>query len=177
MHTHVSNGTALVSLRVMLAMPCMIPVGTMKGSCVPRVVAEMSLHTGSPNVTLTFGQGCAYEQPRPAILAGLLQPQQHLQPVLALPADCYDCIDRSILVGGRANLCPVCKILLGPNPWEHGKLKYDFMLDSLVRKVCQMRCSSTVSHGSSTLWWWSKVLMVGAYASTPLRWDLGPLWP
>jgi hypothetical protein len=32
-------------------------------------------------------------------------------------------------------LCPVCKNLLGPNPWEHGKLKFDFMLDSLVRKV------------------------------------------
>lgn len=53
-----------------------------------------------------------------------------------VPADCYDCIDRSILVGGKANFCPVCKILLGPNPWEHHKLKYDFMLDSLVRKVC-----------------------------------------
>jgi hypothetical protein len=50
-------------------------------------------------------------------------------------ADCYDCIDKCILVGGKANLCPVCKNLLGPNPWEHNKLKYDFMLDSLVRKV------------------------------------------
>lgn len=55
-------------------------------------------------------------------------------------ADCYDCIDKCILVGGKANLCPVCKNLLGPNPWEHNKLKYDFMLDSLVRKVRHIFC-------------------------------------
>lgn len=54
---------------------------------------------------------------------------------LLAPTDCYDCIDRCILVGGKANFCPVCNILFGPNPWEHHKLKYDFMLDSLVRKV------------------------------------------
>lgn len=52
--------------------------------------------------------------------------------------DCYDCIDRCIVVGGKANFCPVCNVLLGPNPWEHNKLKYDFMLDSIVRKVRQM---------------------------------------
>lgn len=58
-------------------------------------------------------------------------------------AVCYDCIDNCILVGGKANVCPVCKVLLGPNPWEHGKLRYDFMLDSLVRKVCAVcRCNS-----------------------------------
>eukprot|EP00775_Hariotina_reticulata_P005715 gene5715-5955_t len=48
---------------------------------------------------------------------------------------CYDCIDERITIGGRANFCPVCNVLLGPNPYEHNKLKYDFILDSLVRKV------------------------------------------
>jgi hypothetical protein len=43
------------------------------------------------------------------------------------------------VVGGKANFCPVCNLLLGPNPWEHNKLKYDFMLDSIVRKVCAAR--------------------------------------
>ncbi len=64
-----------------------------------------------------------------------LTPTSTLLCALPSSADCYDCIDRCILVGGKCNLCPVCKILLGPNPWEHHKLKYDFMLDSLVRKV------------------------------------------
>jgi hypothetical protein len=44
-------------------------------------------------------------------------------------------VDRCITIGGRANFCPVCNLLLGPNPFEHNKLKYDFTLDSLVRKV------------------------------------------
>ncbi|WIA13354.1 hypothetical protein OEZ85_006936 [Tetradesmus obliquus] len=48
---------------------------------------------------------------------------------------CYDCVDKCITIGGRANFCPVCNLLLGPNPYEHNKLKYDFTLDSLVRKV------------------------------------------
>ncbi|KAF8058085.1 DRIP1 [Scenedesmus sp. PABB004] len=50
-------------------------------------------------------------------------------------AYCYDCIDDAVTVGGRGNRCPVCGVVLGPNPFEHGKLKYDFMLDALVRKV------------------------------------------
>jgi hypothetical protein len=65
----------------------------------------------------------------------------------AAAADCYDCIDNCILVGGKANVCPVCKVLLGPNPWEHGKLRYDFMLDSLVRKVGVM-CAVCVARDS-----------------------------
>jgi hypothetical protein len=79
---------------------------------------------------------------------GASSPRHHPTPSLRLPAcpcagtsaapatvDCYDCIDSTVTVGGRANVCPVCKVLLGPNPWEHNKLKYDFMLDSIVRKV------------------------------------------
>ncbi|KAF6260608.1 hypothetical protein COO60DRAFT_1459551 [Scenedesmus sp. NREL 46B-D3] len=53
----------------------------------------------------------------------------------AFEANCYDCVDKCITIGGRANFCPVCNLLLGPNPYEHNKLKYDFTLDSLVRKV------------------------------------------
>jgi hypothetical protein len=52
-----------------------------------------------------------------------------------LLVDCYDCVDKCITIGGKANFCPVCNLLLGPNPYEHNKLKYDFTLDSLVRKV------------------------------------------
>lgn len=50
---------------------------------------------------------------------------------------CYDCIESHVLIGGGRNVCPVdgCGITLGPNPFEHGKLKYDFMLDGLVRKI------------------------------------------
>jgi hypothetical protein len=55
--------------------------------------------------------------------------------LLLLHADCYDCVDKCITIGGKANFCPVCNLLLGPNPYEHNKLKYDFTLDSLVRKV------------------------------------------
>lgn len=51
------------------------------------------------------------------------------------PPVCYDCVDERIAIGGRSNLCPECGLLLGPNPFEHNKLKYDFILDALVRKV------------------------------------------
>jgi hypothetical protein len=56
-------------------------------------------------------------------------------PPLLPHADCYDCVEQCITIGGDANFCPVCNLLLGPNPYEHKKLKYDFTLDSLVRKV------------------------------------------
>jgi hypothetical protein len=67
-----------------------------------------------------------------------------LLPPCFLPTDCYDCIDERITIGGRANFCPVCNVLLGPNPYEHNKLKYDFILDSLVRKVSRVRCDNVM---------------------------------
>lgn len=50
---------------------------------------------------------------------------------------CYDCLDARITVGGGHNTCPVCGpgVLLGPNPFDHAKVKYDSILDSLVKKV------------------------------------------
>eukprot|EP00879_Flechtneria_rotunda_P008291 GHRR01008685.1.p1 GENE.GHRR01008685.1~~GHRR01008685.1.p1 ORF type:complete len:415 (+),score=133.96 GHRR01008685.1:211-1455(+) len=48
---------------------------------------------------------------------------------------CYSCIDDHVTIGGKANVCPICRVLFGPNPFEHKKLLYDFTLDSLVRKV------------------------------------------
>lgn len=48
---------------------------------------------------------------------------------------CYDCLDAGIVVGGKRNTCPVCGVLLGPNPFDHSKVKYDSILDSLIKKV------------------------------------------
>ena len=44
-------------------------------------------------------------------------------------------MDARIVVGGKHNTCPVCGVLLGPNPFDHSKVKFDPILDSLIRKV------------------------------------------
>mmetsp|Transcript_38077 Transcript_38077/g.84811 ORF Transcript_38077/g.84811 Transcript_38077/m.84811 type:complete len:187 (+) Transcript_38077:229-789(+) len=50
---------------------------------------------------------------------------------------CYDCIMQHVQEGGHHNVCPVpeCGVLLGLHPFDHDKLKYDFVLDGLVTKV------------------------------------------
>uniref|UniRef100_A0A7S0RTK4 RING-type domain-containing protein n=1 Tax=Chlamydomonas leiostraca TaxID=1034604 RepID=A0A7S0RTK4_9CHLO len=50
---------------------------------------------------------------------------------------CYDCIAARAVIGGKHNVCPVkgCDVVLGPDPWEHGKLRYDGALDGLVARV------------------------------------------
>jgi hypothetical protein len=48
---------------------------------------------------------------------------------------CYDCLDAGIVVGGKRNTCPACGVLLGPNPYDHGKVKYDSTLDALAKKA------------------------------------------
>jgi hypothetical protein len=50
---------------------------------------------------------------------------------------CYDCITQRIVVGGHHNVCPVegCASVLGPQPFEHHKLLFDFTLDAIVAKV------------------------------------------
>lgn len=51
---------------------------------------------------------------------------------------CFDCFDSSIEINGRrSNVCPLvdCCTILGQNPYENQKVKYDFILDGLVRKI------------------------------------------
>jgi hypothetical protein len=50
---------------------------------------------------------------------------------------CRDCIESRIVLGGAHNVCPVpgCGVVLGPQPFEHHRLRFDFMLDGLVGKV------------------------------------------
>ena len=97
-----------------------LPMAETPSSSVP-IGHAFKQRSNSANLNLSFGCCCALHL--------------HLHFGRTAFADCYDCIDQCILVGGKSNFCPVCNILLGPNPWEHHKLKYDFMLDSLVRKV------------------------------------------
>jgi hypothetical protein len=85
-------------------------------------------------------------------------PNPYLCIVLLSPCTvCYDCVDARIAIGGRNNYCPVCGGLLGPNPFESNKLKYDFILDALVRKVghwlgvLEAVCFSACSQGNVRL--------------------------
>lgn len=53
---------------------------------------------------------------------------------------CRDCIDQHVLFGGTKNICPVCKseglqTVLGPQPFQHGKLQFDPMLADMIRKL------------------------------------------
>ena len=53
---------------------------------------------------------------------------------------CRDCIDHHVLFGGTKNTCPVCKTdgletVLGPQPFQHGKLQFDPMLADMIRKL------------------------------------------
>lgn len=53
---------------------------------------------------------------------------------------CRDCIDQHVLYGGTKNICPVCKAtdlqtVLGPQPFQHGKLQFDPMLADMIRKL------------------------------------------
>ena len=53
---------------------------------------------------------------------------------------CRDCIDKHVLYGGRNNQCPVCKkesldTVLGPQPFQHGKLQFDPMLADMIKKL------------------------------------------
>lgn len=53
---------------------------------------------------------------------------------------CRDCIDQHVLYGGTKNTCPVCKAtdlqtVLGPQPFQHGKLQFDPMLADMIRKL------------------------------------------
>lgn len=53
---------------------------------------------------------------------------------------CRDCIDKHVLYGGTKNQCPVCKkesldTVLGPQPFQHGKLQFDPMLADMIKKL------------------------------------------
>ncbi|EFJ45262.1 hypothetical protein VOLCADRAFT_121205 [Volvox carteri f. nagariensis] len=50
---------------------------------------------------------------------------------------CYDCIEARVDIGGNHNVCPVagCGVVLGPSPFDHHRLVYDTLLDSLVQKI------------------------------------------
>ncbi|GAX79294.1 hypothetical protein CEUSTIGMA_g6735.t1 [Chlamydomonas eustigma] len=50
---------------------------------------------------------------------------------------CYDCVSKDLQLGGHHNVCPMpkCGSVLGPEPFQHGKLRHDFILDSIVAKV------------------------------------------
>ena len=53
---------------------------------------------------------------------------------------CRDCVDKHVLYGGTRNLCPVCKAegletVLGPQPFQHGKLQFDPMLADMIKKL------------------------------------------
>lgn len=44
-------------------------------------------------------------------------------------ADCYDCITGRVDIGGKRNVCPLhgCGVVLGPDPFEHGKLRCGYV--------------------------------------------------